>query len=203
MVEGKHRYLREVDSLLLEGAPPGSVDRVIEDHQSCGMTMGPCRMPDPAGVDIASHVLLERERQGTLPAAPAYRAVLRWLHAEERLGQKFGLGYCRYDRRKPVDDEAALRVFKTLAAELGVSRRGITKQEIVEQLLYPMVNEGIRDSPRRTNLQGRRIDQRHIAEWLQAYGRLIVDQLGYWGLSPLLPRHAANGRRMTIWRAGA
>ena len=86
MMEGKHRYLREVDNLLLEGEPPGSVDRVIEDHQSCGMTMGQCRMPDPAGVDIASHVLLERERQGTLPAAPAYRAVLRWLHAEGRLG---------------------------------------------------------------------------------------------------------------------
>ena len=121
MVEGKHRYLREVDSLLLEGAPPGSVDRAIEDHRSCGMTMGPCRMTDPARVDIGSHVLLEREQQGTLPAAPAYRAVLRWLHADGRLGQKFGLGYHRYNSRKPVEDEAALRVFKTLAAELNIA----------------------------------------------------------------------------------
>jgi 3-hydroxyacyl-CoA dehydrogenase len=70
---------------------------------------------------------------------------VRRLHAEGWLGQKSRSGYYRYDGRKSVDDESALLLLQTLAAELGVFRRsGISNEEIVERLLYPMVNEGMR-----------------------------------------------------------
>ena len=221
-------YLREADALLLEGATPGQIDRAVEDHRLWGMAMGPCRMLDLAGIDVASQVVLERERQGTFPADPAYRAVVRRLHAEGRLGQKSGSGYYRYDGRKPVEDEDALRLFQTLASELGVSRRsGISNEEIVERLLYPMVNEGMRildegiahrasdldivwtagygfpDHRGGPMFMADGIGLRHITKRLQAYRSKNGDRHGYWAVSPLLARHASDGRRVTAWRAVA
>src|SRR5690606_31503491 len=96
MLEG---YLREAEALLLEGASPTQIDSAIE---SIGMAMGPCRMIDMAGVDVAAKVVLEQEKSGILPADPAYRVVVRALFDKGRLGQKSGAGYYHYDGRKPV-----------------------------------------------------------------------------------------------------
>jgi 3-hydroxyacyl-CoA dehydrogenase len=221
-------YLREADALLLEGATPTQIDRAVEDHRLWGMVMGPCRMLDMAGVDVAAKVLLERSRQGTLPSDPAYRAAVRRLHAEKRFGQKSGAGYYRYEGRKPMEDEQALRLFETLANELGVTRRrSIGDVEIVERLLYPMINEGMKildegiayrasdidvvwtagygfpDHRGGPMFMADRIGLRQIVDRLQAHGSERGDHLGYWTVSPLLARHAAEGRRITPQRVGA
>lgn len=135
-------YLREMDFLLMEGATPLQIDQALE---SFGMAMGPCRVMDLTGVDVNAKVLLEREKEGALPAHPAYRAVCRKLAELGRNGQKTSLGYYRYDGRTAVPDSEFDSICADLAARHGITRRNhITHDEIRERCLYPLINEGFR-----------------------------------------------------------
>lgn len=139
MMEG---YLRETEAMLLEGATPRQIDRALENF---GLAMGPCRMIDLAGVDIASSVLDQRELAGTLPKDRRYRAVCRDLHRAGRLGQKTGRGYYLYEGRTPVDDPEVEERLNHLAQQLGIDRgRTIDDEEIVRRCLFPLINEGYR-----------------------------------------------------------
>lgn len=137
MLEG---YLRETEFLLMEGASPSQIDRAIE---ATGMAMGPCRMIDLAGVDVAAKVVLEHQKIGGLPDDPAYRAVVRELFEKGRFGQKTCSGYYRYEGRNAIDDPAVADICKELADRHNITRRSsITDQEIVDRCLYPLINEG-------------------------------------------------------------
>ncbi|MGF6997190.1 3-hydroxyacyl-CoA dehydrogenase NAD-binding domain-containing protein [Paraburkholderia sp. GAS32] len=139
MLEG---YLREAEFLLLEGANPLQIDRAIE---GMGMAMGPCRMIDMAGVDVAAKVVLERQRAGGLPDDPAYRSVVRELFARGRFGQKTSIGYYRYDGRTAIDDPELGALCAELAERHGIVRRSaISDEEIVERCMLPLINEGAR-----------------------------------------------------------
>lgn len=139
MLEG---YLRETEALLLEGASPAQIDRAVE---AAGMAMGPCRMIDLAGVDVAAKVVLEQEKSGILPPDPDYRLVVRRLFDLGRLGQKSGSGYYHYDGRVPVEDPAVAEICRQLAADHNITQRtDIADAEIVERCLLPLVNEGAR-----------------------------------------------------------
>lgn len=139
MLEG---YLRETESLLLEGATPEAIDNAIE---SVGLAMGPCRMIDMAGVDVAAKVVLARQNSGQGSNDPAYRVVVRKLFALGRNGQKAGQGYYRYEGRSATPDPAVVELCEQLAKEYGVKRRSeIPNQEIIERVLLPLVNEGAR-----------------------------------------------------------
>jgi len=139
MLEG---YLRETESLLLEGATPEDIDNAIE---SVGLAMGPCRMIDMAGVDVAAKVVLARQKSGRESKDPAYRVVVRKLFALSRNGQKCGRGYYRYEGRTAVVDPEFVGLCEQLAAENGVHRRSaIPTHEIIERALLPLVNEGAR-----------------------------------------------------------
>jgi 3-hydroxyacyl-CoA dehydrogenase len=107
-------YLRETEFLLLEGATPAQIDRAIE---SFGMAMGPCRMADMAGIDVAAKVVLERCKEGTLPADPSYRVACQRLFELGRHGQKTGAGYYRYEGRKPLHDPEVDAIMATLAQQ--------------------------------------------------------------------------------------
>jgi 3-hydroxyacyl-CoA dehydrogenase len=134
-------YLRETEALLLEGATPRQID---ESMEAFGMAMGPCRMLDLAGVDVAAKVVIERDKQGALPADPLYRIVCRALADAGRHGQKTGAGFYRYEGRKAVDDPAAIELIRALAVEHGVQLRGdISADEIVDRCLLPLINEGL------------------------------------------------------------
>lgn len=133
-------YLREAEALLLEGATPRQIDQVLE---AFGMAMGPCRMLDLAGVDVAAKVVIERDKQGKLPPDPLYRIVCRALAEAGRHGQKTGAGFYRYDGRKAVDDPAAVALIRALAASRGVPPRDdIGDEEILDRCLLPLINEG-------------------------------------------------------------
>jgi 3-hydroxyacyl-CoA dehydrogenase len=135
-------YLREAEYLLLEGATPAQVDAALE---AFGMAMGPCRMIDLAGMDVAASVLTERDKAGRLPPDPAYRVACRALAERGRLGQKAGAGYYRYNGRTPVPDPEVDAILAALGQRLGVRRRDtISDTEIVERCLYPLINEGAR-----------------------------------------------------------
>jgi 3-hydroxyacyl-CoA dehydrogenase len=139
MLEG---YLREAEFLLLEGANASQIDRAIE---GIGMAMGPCRMIDMAGVDVAAKVVLANQKAGGLPADPAYRVVVRKLYEHGRMGQKTSSGYYRYEGRAAIEDQHLTNLCVELAGQLGIRRRStIADGEIVERCLLPLINEGAR-----------------------------------------------------------
>ncbi|WP_193090240.1 3-hydroxyacyl-CoA dehydrogenase NAD-binding domain-containing protein [Advenella sp. FME57] len=161
MLEG---YLREAEFLLLEGATPGFIDKALEDY---GMAMGPCRMIDMAGVDVASKVVLEQKKSGNLPDDDTYRVVVQKLHEQGRFGQKTSSGYYRYEGRTPVEDSEALTLFSDLAQQHGITQRtDISAQEVVERCLYPLIAEGYRILEEGIAYRSGDID----TVWLHGYG---------------------------------
>ena len=120
---------REAGKLILEGAMPWDVDRVLYDF---GMPMGPFAMSDLAGLDIG----WSKERSSS-------STIREILCEQDRRGQKTGAGFYDYDENRnakpsPLVEKAIL----DFAAARGINRRDISDQEILERCLYPMVNEG-------------------------------------------------------------
>jgi 3-hydroxyacyl-CoA dehydrogenase len=123
----------QLEKLLLEGALPQDVDRVMEAY---GMAMGPCATGDLAGLDIGAAV---RKARGTVaPIADA-------LAAQGRYGQKTGKGWYLYDeKRARHPDPEVEALILDMAEKAQVRRRHIEDAEILERMLLPMVNEGAR-----------------------------------------------------------
>src|SRR5271165_1360899 len=120
---------REAMKLILEGATPWDVDRVLVDF---GMPMGPFAMSDLAGLDIG------------WSAETSKRSTIREILCEEgRRGQKTGAGYYDYDDARNAKPSAHVEeIIKDFAAAKGIAQRSISDQEILERSTYPMVNEG-------------------------------------------------------------
>ncbi len=61
-----------------------------------------------------------------------------------RFGQKTGAGWYRYEKgdRTPLPDPAVEEIIKAESARLGIARRAIGDDEIVERCLYALINEG-------------------------------------------------------------
>lgn len=201
MLEG---YLREAEALLLEGASPSQIDRAIE---ATGMAMGPCRMIDLAGVDVAAKVVLEQEQSGILPRDPAYRVVVRALFARNRFGQKSGAGYYRYDGRKPIDDPEVAVMCSALAEQHGVApRQSIADAEIIERCMLPLINEGARILDEGIAYRPGDID----VVWVNGYGfppwrggpMHMADMMGHDTLVGRLAHYAAvRGNAHGYWTA--
>ena len=135
-------YMREAEFLIMEGAQPAQVDAAVE---ALGFAMGPCRMLDMAGVDVGAKTVIESGKSGGLPADPRYRALVQALFARGRYGQKTGAGYYRYEGRTPLPDPEVTAIARQLAEQHGIVRRQeIGREEIIERLLYPLINEGLK-----------------------------------------------------------
>lgn len=120
---------QQANALIMEGANYWEVDEVLLDF---GFPMGPFQMSDLAGLDIGWHRDPSR-----------IESVRDALCAMDRRGQKTGAGFYDYDearQRTPSDD--VKKVIAEFAEKQGVEQREISKDEIQERLLYPMVNEG-------------------------------------------------------------
>ena len=63
-----------------------------------------------------------------------------------RFGQKTGKGFYRYEpgSRAPLPDPEVEALIVEASRRLGIARRAIAQDEIVERLLFPMINEGAR-----------------------------------------------------------
>ncbi|MET4580435.1 3-hydroxyacyl-CoA dehydrogenase NAD-binding domain-containing protein [Ottowia thiooxydans] len=216
-------YLREADFLLMEGASPAQIDRAIE---ALGLAMGPCRMLDMAGTDVAGKIVLERAKAGSLPADPSYRAVVVRLLESGRHGQKTGAGYYRYEGRTPTDDPGFTTMCEELARQHGIARRSeISDAEIVQRCLYPLINEGACILEEGIAYRGGDVDVvwaqgygfpdhqggplfmadqlglPHIVQTLQHYGESRGNAFGYWNISALLRGLALEGGRLSEQRA--
>ncbi len=120
---------REANALVLEGAMPWDVDRVLYDF---GFPMGPFAMSDLAGLDIGW--VKETSKGETL------REVLCEM---DRRGQKTGAGFYDYDQgRNAIPSPVTEKIIKDFIVKSGVTPREISDEEILERCLYPMINEG-------------------------------------------------------------
>ena len=131
------QYSRQAGFLLEEGALPEQVDKAIEKF---GFAMGPFRMGDLAGNDIGWYI---RKRRYVESPEISYSRTADLLCEMGRFGQKTGAGWYDYkagDRKAYPNDEVNAMIVKH-SADIGVARRKISDQEIVERLVYSMVNE--------------------------------------------------------------
>ena len=120
---------REAGKLILEGATPSQVDRVLTDF---GMPMGPFAMSDLAGLDIGWSA--ETSKGGSI------RDILC---EEGRRGQKTGAGFYDYDEQRTAKASPQVeKIIREFAASKGVAQRTISDEEILERCIYPMINEG-------------------------------------------------------------
>jgi 3-hydroxyacyl-CoA dehydrogenase len=132
------QYLRQAYDLLEEGALPEQVDRAIE---AFGFAMGPFRMSDLAGNDIGWHI---RKRRAIESPDFAYSKLPDLLCEQGRFGQKTGAGWYDYQAgaRAATPSGTVDAMVTQYSGEIGVARRAIADAEIVERLVYALVNEG-------------------------------------------------------------
>ena len=123
---------REANKLILEGALPWDIDDALFDF---GFPMGPFAMSDLAGLDI-----------GWSKDTSKGESLRDVLCEAGRLGQKSSKGFYIYDenRNKSPDPEVEALIKKFGEERQIRMRDGITKEEILERCLYPMINEGFK-----------------------------------------------------------
>ena len=193
----------EADRMLMEGATPAQIDSVLYEF---GFPMGPFSMSDLAGLDI-----------GWKAETSTSSTVREILCESGRRGQKNGRGYYTYDpdTRAATPDPEVEQMIRAFADARGHEQREVTDQEILERLLYPMVNEGAKILEEGIAIRGSDVD----VVWVNGYGWPMYrggpmywadsvglaeivdrikdygDRLGgrHWELSPLLERLAADG----------
>jgi 3-hydroxyacyl-CoA dehydrogenase len=124
----------EAERLLLEGALPQEVDNAVADF---GFPMGPFAMADMAGLDVGWRIRKGRGERNEIEDA---------LCEAGHFGQKTGKGYFRYESgsRTALPDPEVERTILDASSRAGITRRTIPPEEIVERMIYPMINEGAR-----------------------------------------------------------
>jgi 3-hydroxyacyl-CoA dehydrogenase len=146
----------QVDRLLLQGALPEEIDGALK---AFGFPMGPLAINDMSGLDIGYAI---RKRRGTkFPVADA-------VAESGRLGQKTLMGYYHYEpgSRTPLPDPQVADLIAEVSTRLGVRRRRFTPDEMVERMLYPLINEGARILEEGIATRASDLD----AVWINGYG---------------------------------
>jgi len=209
----------ESGHLLLEGATPEQVDRVMFDF---GYPIGPIAVNDIAGIDVGYAV--REARKAVDPDGYQPNPVADRLYALGRYGQKTGAGFYRYapGDRTPQPDPEVARIIEEAAAAEGVERREVGDEEILHRLLFASVNEAARildeghayrpsdvdvmwlggfNFPRyRGGLMywadgiGAAAIHRQVEAWHRRYGKR-------WAPAPLLERLARSGQSFAGWQA--
>ena len=204
---------KQADKLLFEGALPQQVDAVVTKF---GMPMGPFAMSDLAGLDIGWRSRKDRGIKSEIADA---------LCEAGRFGQKTGKGYYKYEAgsRAALPDPEVEKLIDETLQRLGRKRRVVSDDEILERMMYPMINEGARILEEGVAARPSDID----VIWLYGYGwpiyrggpmfyadqvglKHVADRLSYYAKetndpslepSPLLKRLADRGQDFCV--AGA
>ncbi|VIO73481.1 Fatty acid oxidation complex subunit alpha [Bradyrhizobium ivorense] len=123
---------KQSEKLLFEGALPQQVDAVVTKF---GMPMGPFAMGDLAGLDIGWRSRKDRGIKSEIADA---------LCEAGRFGQKTGKGYYKYEpgSRAALPDPEVEKLIDETLARLGRKKRVVSDDEILERMMYPMINEG-------------------------------------------------------------
>jgi 3-hydroxyacyl-CoA dehydrogenase len=214
------KYGQQSLFLLDEGCTPQQVDAAA---YKWGMAMGPLAMGDMAGLDIGWEIRKRRyaERPNFL-----YSRVGDRICEQGRYGQKTGKGWYLYEpgNRKPIPDPEVDKIVAAYREEIGVKPRPISDEEIVERLVYALVNEGAYILEEGIALRASDIDMVYLTGYgFPAYrgGPMFYAstvglpkvlestkrfQAGYqgsaWKPAPLLERLAKEGKTFADYDAG-
>lgn len=147
---------KQAEKFLFEGALPQQVDAVVTKF---GIPMGPFAMGDLAGLDIGWRSRQDRGIKSEIADA---------ICEAGRFGQKTGKGYYKYEggSRSPLPDPEIDKLIEETTAKLGLKRRQISDDEILERMMYPMINEGARILEEKIAARPSDID----VVWLYGYG---------------------------------
>jgi 3-hydroxyacyl-CoA dehydrogenase len=195
----------QAQAMLLEGAMPWDIDKVLYDF---GLPMGPFAMADLAGLDLGWNK--ETSRSATI------REVLCEM---DRRGQKTGAGYYDYDEQRHAKPSAVTqKIVEDFMHKAGTTRRELGEEEILERLIYPMINEGAKILEEGIAIRPSDID----IVWINGYGwpayrggpmyyadsiglKTVVEKLklhkpklgANFSISPLLEQLAAQGKKFS------
>jgi 3-hydroxyacyl-CoA dehydrogenase len=208
------QYSRQAGFLLDEGATPQQVDRAIEKF---GFAMGPFRMGDLAGNDIGWAI---RKRRAQERPNMLYSRTADKLCELARFGQKTGAGWYDYQagKRDAIPSELVVKMIEDHRKELGITPRKISDEEIVQRLMFALVNEGAHILEDGISSRASDIDMVYITGYGFPMHRggpmLYADQVGlfnvvqamkrfqrnphddakFWEPAPLLARLAGEGK---------
>ncbi|WP_175725436.1 3-hydroxyacyl-CoA dehydrogenase NAD-binding domain-containing protein [Burkholderia ambifaria] len=185
------QYIRQALFMLEEGALPAQVDRAIEKF---GFAMGPFRMSDLAGNDIGWAI---RKRRYVEKPDLQYSKIADRLCELGRFGQKTGGGWYDYvpGERKAKPSALVDEMVVAYSKERGVERRKIGDDEIVERLVFALVNEGAKILEEKIASKASDIDM----VYLTGYGfplwrggpMLYADMVGLYNVERAIRRYAA------------
>ncbi|MGH7443903.1 MAG: 3-hydroxyacyl-CoA dehydrogenase NAD-binding domain-containing protein [Longimicrobiales bacterium] len=130
-------YLNEAGWLLADGASIEAVDRVLTRF---GMPMGPLRLLDEVGFDVARHAAQTMHESFGERLAPSPPLVA--LEHTKMLGRKGGLGFYVYEHDEEKSRNDAL--YDALGAAVPAERSTLGDAEIRDRAVLVMVNEAAR-----------------------------------------------------------
>ena len=168
---------REAQKLVMEGAMPWDIDRVLYDF---GFPMGPFAMSDLAGLDI-----------GWVKEKSSASTIREVLCENGPAGQKTGAGYYDYDENRNAKPSARHREdHQRLHRQVGrQSPQDFDDEEILERTLYPMVNEGAKILEEKKAIRPSDID----VVWENGYGWPVYSGGPmFWGDQVGLPKILAK-----------
>ncbi|MBK6294063.1 MAG: enoyl-CoA hydratase/isomerase family protein [Rhodoferax sp.] len=211
------QYGRQGGFLLDEGCTPQQVDKAIEKF---GFAMGPFRMGDLAGNDIGWAI---RKRRYTEKPDMKYSRTADLLCEKGRFGQKTGAGWYDYvpGKRDAIPNAEVVKMIEDHRAALGITPRKISDEEIVQRLVFSLVNEGARILEDGIASKASDIDMVYlmgygfpiyrggpmhyadrvglfnVVQAMNRFARNPMDDAKFWQPAPLLAKLAAEGKSFT------
>jgi 3-hydroxyacyl-CoA dehydrogenase len=211
------QYSRQAGFLLDEGATPQQVDKAIERF---GFAMGPFRMSDLAGNDIGWAI---RKRRAVEYPDMKYSRTADLLCELGRFGQKTGAGWYDYHpgQRDAIPSPLVVEMIEKHRADIGMTPRQISDEEIVQRLVFSLVNEGARILEEGIASKASDIDMVYLTGYgfplwrggpmcyadqvglfnvvqaMKRFARNPHDDAKFWVPAPLLAKLAAEGKTFT------
>jgi 3-hydroxyacyl-CoA dehydrogenase len=211
------QYSRQAGFLLDEGATPQQVDKAIEKF---GFAMGPFRMGDLAGNDIGWAI---RKRRAVEYPDMKYSQTADLLCELGRYGQKTGAGWYDYQpgKRDAIASSLVVEMIDKHRAAIGMTPRRISDEEIVQRLVFSLVNEAARILEEGIASKASDIDMVYLTGYgfplwrggpmcyadqvglfnvvqaMKRFARNPHDDAKFWEPAPLLARLAAEGKTFT------
>jgi 3-hydroxyacyl-CoA dehydrogenase len=208
------QYGRQAGFLLDEGCTPAQVDKAVEKF---GFAMGPFRMGDLAGNDIGWAI---RKRRYVEQPGMKYSKTADLLCELGRFGQKTGAGWYDYQagKRDAVPSALVEKMVADHRASLGITPRKISDEEIVQRLVYSMVNEAAHILEEGIASKASDIDMVYLTGYgfpiyrggpmhyadqvglfnvvqaMQRFAQNPLDDAAFWTPAPLLAKLAAEGK---------
>ena len=208
------QYGRQGGFLLDEGCTPEQVDKAIEKF---GFAMGPFRMGDLAGNDIGWAI---RKRRVVEKPGMIYSKTADLLCEKGRFGQKVGMGWYDYapGKRDPIPNAEVVKMIEDYRASKGIKPRRVSDEEIVQRLVYALVNEAARILEEGIASKASDIDMVYlmgygfplyrggpmnyadqvglfnVVQSMKRFAQNPLDDAKFWEPAPLLAKLAAEGK---------